>query len=128
MSDRGKIVIGLPIEVGIPSLYKGLFRMVRRFGAYDATIGNILRSFAYLPPKKRPCSEIAPGFSYYFDHMGFDYRAFKSELSKQFLIDQIKSGPFPAFGAIFNPEINFLARPRASKSYYNEKVSLKKLF
>jgi len=113
MSDRGRIVIGLPIEVGIPSLYKGVFRMVRRFGAYDATIGNILRSFAYLPPKHRPCSEIAPGFAYYFDHMGFDYRAFKSELDKHFQIERMKGGPFPAFGAVFNPEINFLVKPKA---------------
>ncbi|KAB2682961.1 MULTISPECIES: class I SAM-dependent methyltransferase [Brucella] len=113
LSDQGRIVIGLPVEVGIPSLYKGLFRMVRRFGAYDATIGNVLRSFAYLPPKERPCSEIAPGFGYYFDHMGFDYRAFRSELKKHFLVEQMKGGPFPAFGAAFNPEINFLAKLRA---------------
>ena len=113
LSDRGKVVVGLPVEVGIPSLYKGIFRMVRRYGAYDATIGNVLRSFAYLPPNERPCSEIAPGFGYYFDHMGFDYRAFKSELSKHFLIDEVKGGPFPALGAVFNPEINFLASLRA---------------
>jgi len=113
LSDRGKIVIGLPIEVGIPSLYKGLFRMVRRFGAYDARIGNILRSFAYLPPRHRPCGEIAPGFSYHFDHMGFDYRAFKADLRKHFVIDRMEGGPFPAFGALFNPEINFLVRPKA---------------
>lgn len=116
LSDRGRLIVGLPIEVGIPALYKGLFRMVRRFGAYDATIGNILRSFAYAPPEKRPCSEIAPGFAYYFDHMGFDYRVFRSALSKHFHIDQIKGGPFPAFGAIFNPEINFLARLKVSQN------------
>ena len=115
MSDRGRIVIGLPVEVGIPSLYKGLFRMVRRFGAYDATIWNILRSFAYSPPKDRPCSEIAPGFAYYFDHMGFDYRSFRSELKKHFLIERVMGGPFPAFGAIFNPEINFLVRLKDSQ-------------
>ncbi|KAB2749988.1 class I SAM-dependent methyltransferase [Brucella anthropi] len=120
LNDQGKIVIGLPVEVGIPSLYKGLFRMVRRFGAYDARIGNVLRSFAYAPPKERPCSEIAPGFAYYFDHMGFDYRAFASVLRKHFHIDQITGGPFPAFGAIFNPEINFLARPKASQRHVSE--------
>jgi len=66
-----------------------------------------------LPTKHRPCSEIAPGFAYYFDHMGFDYRAFKSELEKHFQIERMKGGPFPAFGAIFNPEINFLVRSKA---------------
>ncbi|WP_347888327.1 class I SAM-dependent methyltransferase [Nitrosomonas europaea] len=42
LTDNGNAVIGVPVEIGIPALYKGIFRMSRRFNTFDASIKNVL--------------------------------------------------------------------------------------
>lgn len=34
----GKLIIGVPVEVGVPALYKVIFRMSRKYGGFDANI------------------------------------------------------------------------------------------
>jgi SAM-dependent methyltransferase len=109
--SNGSAVIGVPIEIGIPALYKGIFRMSRRFGEFDASIKNVFLSVLCFPPKNRPVSEIAPGFSFHYEHMGFDYRYLKSLLIKCFVLKRVTSSPFSIFlGLWLNPEAYFHVR------------------
>jgi SAM-dependent methyltransferase len=110
LSGNGKAVIGVPIEIGIPALYKGIFRMSRRFGSYDASIKNVLLSLLRFPPKNRPLSEITPGFTYYYEHMGFDYRNLQSQLRAHFSLEKVITSPFYFLGQLLNPEVNFLVK------------------
>lgn len=108
LKPGGKAVIGVPVEIGIPALYKGLFRMMRRYGAFDADPGNILRCLAGRPPKHRPAAELAPGLNYYFEHLGFDYRRLTAQLGRYFKRPSITTSPFPFWGPWLMPEIYFI--------------------
>lgn len=114
--DNGSAIVGVPVEVGFPALYKGIFRITRRFGAFDASIKNILLSLFYFPPSNRTASEIAPGFSFYYEHMGFDYRKLQALLYSKFKIERVVAGPISFFGTWLNPEVNFLVRKANSLS------------
>ncbi|MCX2979880.1 class I SAM-dependent methyltransferase [Halieaceae bacterium IMCC14734] len=109
LKPDGKIVIGVPVEVGIPALYKGIFRMSRRYGGFDASLKNVVSAFLWRPPKTRPTHEIAPGFSYYFEHMGFDFRRFREILGGYFHPLKVSSSPFTALGTALMPEVYFVA-------------------
>jgi SAM-dependent methyltransferase len=105
LKPEGKIIVGVPVEVGIPALYKGLFRMSRRYGEFDANIKNVSRSFLFAPPKDRPVTEIAPRINYHLEHMGFDFRHLKEVLTQHFDLSGITTSPFSLFGSWFMPEI-----------------------
>lgn len=107
LKPGGEVVIGVPVEVGIPALYKGIFRMTRRFGAYDANPKNVFLSFIGSPPQDRPHGEIEPGFGYHFPHTGFDYREFSKTLAGYFDLKKVSTSPFHAPGTLFMPEVYF---------------------
>lgn len=94
LRDSGNAVIGVPIEIGLPALYKGIFRMSRRFGAFDASIKNVLLATLCSPPKERPVKEIAPGLPFHHDHLGFDYRQLRGSLNTCFKMQRVTSSPF----------------------------------
>ncbi len=108
LNSNGNAVIGVPIEIGVPALYKGIFRMARRFGAFDALIKNVLLAALCSPPKERPVSEIAPGFAFHYEHLGFDHRNLQALLHAQFSLQKVTTSPFSIFGLWLNPEANFL--------------------
>jgi len=110
LKSNGTAVIGIPIEIGVPALYKGVFRMSRRFGAFDASIKNVLLAALCSPPKERPVAEIAPGFAFHYEHMGFDYRKLQALLHAQFRLQKVVTSPFSIFGLWLNPEANFLVQ------------------
>lgn len=110
LRSNGNAVIGVPVEIGVPALYKGIFRMSRRFNAFDASIKNVLLAGLFSPPKDRPVSEIAPGFAFHYEHMGFDYRKLQALLHAQFKLQQVTTSPFSIFGTWLNPEVNFLVQ------------------
>jgi hypothetical protein len=66
LKPEGVVVIGVPHEIFIPALIKGIFRMSRRYGDFDAKAENILAATLGRPPRSRPTSEISPGLSYHF--------------------------------------------------------------
>ncbi|WP_019141913.1 class I SAM-dependent methyltransferase [Noviherbaspirillum massiliense] len=112
LKDRGLAVFGVPIEIGLPALYKGCFRMLRRFGEYDANPKNVLYSLIGIPLLNRPTAEIAPGFQFHFHHTGFDYRRLKNHLRKQFELLFVLCSPFPVLGRWLNPEIYFVTQKK----------------
>lgn len=112
MSSAGSAIIGVPVEIGLPALYKGIFRMSRRFGTFDATPKNVLLSLFGFPPKDRPASDITIGFPFYQDHMGFDYRHLRTLLCQQFQLQQVTSSPFSILGSWINPEVYLVVKKK----------------
>jgi SAM-dependent methyltransferase len=110
----GRCVIGVPNEIFLPALIKGLFRMVRRPGQFDTRPANVFRAVIGRPPADRPLGEIAPGLPYHFFHMGFDYRRLRRALSERFLVERTYGSPVPWGPLGVNFEVYFVARKRSS--------------
>ncbi len=108
LKPEGKAIIGVPHEIFLPALAKGVFRMCRRYGSFDASPANVLRAFIGCPPLDRPVAEIAPGFAFHFHHLGFDYRAFERQLQENFQVCKKWFSPIPPLGALLNSEVYFL--------------------
>lgn len=114
LTEQGRLVLGVPIEVGLPALYKGAFRMTRRYGEFDANIKNVLAAAMYRPPTERPIHRLDPGVEIYPMHMGFDHRTIVSLLTKRFELIGTTSSPFP-LGSALMPERYFVARPKPAR-------------
>lgn len=121
LRDNGIAIIGVPVEIHLPALYKGIFRMTRRYGDFDATPVNILKATLGLPPADRPVREITSGYSYHFHHLGFDYRRFRDLIArKRFTILKQSASPIPALGTWLNPEVYFIIQ----KSFKNSSMTV----
>jgi SAM-dependent methyltransferase len=110
LKPHGVAVIGVPHELFLPAILKGLFRVWRRPGKFDATFKNILAASCGRPPLHRPIAEIAPGVSYHFHHLGFDYRILERMLQDQLKLVDKWFSPFPILGFALNSEVYFLFR------------------
>jgi len=73
LRDHGNLLIGVPNEIYMISLIRGIFRMTRGYGDYVSNFKNVLLSTIGLPPKDRPVSLKIP-IPHFRYHMGFDYR------------------------------------------------------
>lgn len=107
-----EVIFGVPVEIGLPALYKGLFRMSRRFGAYDARPINVLRAVAGFPPKNRPLGLLPPDVEVHHEHLGFDHRIFRRHVSERFARTSASASPFGMLGTWLNPEAYFVVRKR----------------
>jgi SAM-dependent methyltransferase len=95
----GTLIVGVPVEVGPAALAKGLFRRVRRPGAFDARLDGIWTAVRGRPPVDRPVAEIAPGRPYHPHHLGFDHRRLARELEGRFRVVGRRGSPFGPLGA-----------------------------
>lgn len=112
LKEQGVFVVGVPHELYLPALFKGIFRMMRRFNAYDAQPMNILRCVLGFPPPVRPIAEISAGLPYHFEHLGFDYRKLKATLTETFVFIKTFCSPIKLLGTVLNSEIYFVMRKR----------------
>lgn len=112
LESDGAMIIGVPVEIGIPAIYKGLFRMTRRYGEFDANVKNVALAAVGRPPTERPLDEVEPGLRFHHHHTGFDFRAFRKTLADFFVIERVSASPFPPLGAWLNPEAYFVVRKR----------------
>ncbi|HZJ95839.1 MAG TPA: class I SAM-dependent methyltransferase [Thiopseudomonas sp.] len=108
LKPDGIFIVGVPNELFFAAIYKGLFRMVRRFGEFDATPGNILKCSLGQPPTARPIGEISPGMQYHFHHLGFDHRQLRKLLTQKFECQKIVFSPFRFLGLWGSPEIYYV--------------------
>jgi SAM-dependent methyltransferase len=111
LRPQGRVIIGVPVEIGIPALYKGLFRMARRYGRFDASPRNVWLSMIGSPPQERAVAEIAPGFRFYFEHLGFDWRSLRQILLNEFVVVDTVSSPL-TLGSWCMPEIYFVLKKK----------------
>ncbi|MCC2972289.1 methyltransferase domain-containing protein [Massilia sp. IC2-476] len=114
LREDGEAVFGVPVEVGLPALYKGMFRMSRRYGAYDAKPMHVLKATLGMPPKDRPIGYLPPDVEVHNEHMGFDHRVFRKALGEQFALTKASASPFPLLGTAICPEAYFVVRKRAA--------------
>lgn len=108
LKDGGTFFVGVPNELFVPALVKGLFRMARRYGAFDARFGNVLRAAIGRPPERRPVKEIASGLPYHFHHLGFDHRRLRTLLSDN--LDLVRQFGSPTSVNLFDSEIYFILK------------------
>ena len=108
----GIVVIGVPHEIFLPALAKGVFRMLRRYGAFDASPRNVLAAAVGRPPRQRPSYMTRAGFEFHREHLGFDYRVFSRMLREYFVLERTWYSPFASLRSAFNFEVYFLARKR----------------
>jgi SAM-dependent methyltransferase len=114
IKPEAEVIFGVPVEVGLPALYKGLFRMTRRFGAFDASPINVLRASIGFPPKNRPLGLLPPDVEVHHEHLGFDHRVFRRHISARFSRTKASASPFRILGTWFNPEAYFVVKKRAA--------------
>jgi SAM-dependent methyltransferase len=108
LKPAGIAVIGVPHELFLPALFKGVFRASRRYGEFDAIPGNIFKALTGHPPLQRPVAEIHPGLRYHFHHLGFDFRVLEHTLMQDFQLRRKWFSPVPMLGAVLNSEVYFL--------------------
>ena len=109
LNDNGNLFIGVPNEIFLISLIRGIFRMTRSYGDYDSNFKNIFLSTIGLPPKDRPISLKIP-IPYFRFHMGFDYRKLKKQLSGKFNIVSIFGSPFSILPLFLNTEVYMICK------------------
>jgi len=107
LKPAGSLIIGVPNELYFAALYKGLFRIFRRRGEFDATPTNVFNCVIGKPPATRPVSEISPGQNYHFHHLGFDHRKLKSKFSN-FTLQKCIFSPFSILGTWCSPEVYYV--------------------
>lgn len=110
LKEGGLFVVGVPNELFVPALLKGLFRMKRRYGTYDARPRNVLRAALGRPPARRPVRMISHDLPYHFHHLGFDHRRLRAQLSETF--DPISEFGSPVKNQLFGTEIYFVLAKR----------------
>lgn len=116
LAPGGTCVIGVPNEIFLPALLKGLFRMLRRPGQFDTRLANVARATFGRPPVDRPLGEIAPGLPYHFFHLGFDHRRLQGTLAARFRLERVYGSPFPWAPIAVNSEVYFVARTRGEQA------------
>jgi SAM-dependent methyltransferase len=116
LKPGGLAVVGVPNELYSPALLKGMFRMGRRYGEFDARPGNVVRATLGQPPADRPVVEIAPGLPYHPHHLGFDHRRLEHALCSRFALVERWFSPLPFGGPALNTEVYFLLRKPAPEA------------
>jgi 2-polyprenyl-3-methyl-5-hydroxy-6-metoxy-1,4-benzoquinol methylase len=94
LQENGKIVVSVPIEVGIASLVKNIIRIFIKQLERDTSFRNIMKALFYKKVKRYEKD------SYIFTHIGFNYKKLESVFKQEKLIIIKK---------VFSP-ISFLGR------------------
>jgi SAM-dependent methyltransferase len=109
LAPGGRLVCGVPVEVGPPALAKGLFRRARRPGSFDARLRGIAGATLGRAPAARPVEAIAPGRAYHPHHLGFDHRRLLARLRRRFRIERRRGSPFGGPLSAVNAELYIVA-------------------
>lgn len=106
LADKGNVLIGVPIEIGLPALLKNTFRLWNP-KAHHLTVQNYFKAFLG-QPIARKAGKLHPDLKYIFPHVGFDYRRFEQMLGKYFNIRERRFSPTPLFGSLLNNEVYYI--------------------
>lgn len=100
-----KLIISVPIEVGLSSLVKNLIRILASQTHSNTNFLNILRGFLYLKIKR-------PNKKYNNSHIGFNYLNFIDFLKNRQKIDIIDLyySPFNILRGIINSQVYIIAK------------------
>lgn len=104
LAPGGRLVVGVPVEIGPVALLKGLFRALRRPGDFDGRWRGILAAARGRPPSERFTAELAPGRFYHPHHLGFDHRRLRRDLEARFGPVRQSGSPLPFAPVLLNSE------------------------
>lgn len=104
LSPGGHLVMSVPVEGGIPSLVKNIFRRARYGGRGVYSSKNIIRSALWKEvPEAREGSD-------YLTHMGFYYHDLLDLIDDRFFRLKLLPSPFKFLPATLNSQIFIVAR------------------
>ena len=107
LSDHGRLVITVPIEIGLSALFKYAYRWLKRPGYDNLNIINYLKSIFGLRIERK-VSQLPQNLNYIFSHVGFDHRHFEARLARFFLIKEKACYPFPPLGTVLNNTLYYV--------------------
>lgn len=113
LEPGGRLVIGVPVEVGPPALAKGLFRRLRRPGSPDARWREIVAAALGRPRPERALASLGERLPYHPFHLGFDHRRLIAKLAPRFRLEARRGSPFRWAPILCNSELYLLARRAA---------------
>ena len=95
---KSKIIISVPIEIGLSSFFKNIIRVISNQSHENLSISNFLKSILYMKINRGKKK-------YYKSHIGFNYLDLKKKLNKNFKIEEISYTPFDFFKSLLNSQI-----------------------
>ncbi len=110
VAPGGVAVIGVPNEIHLMGLLKGLFRMARRYGEHDAVPRRVLAAALGRPEEDR-WERALDGEPYIFEHVGFDHRRLRAALEEHLVVTEVYASPFPFLPLALGSEIYFVCEP-----------------
>ena len=126
LADDGKLIMSVPIEVGIPSLIKNTIGFIkkifmdkqRRYYS-DITLKNYIKALFGLPCNRTV--ENLGGVEHIYGHIGFNHKKFESQLSNYFKIEHKEYSPINFFGEHLNFQIFYVCQKLFKKNKFSKK-------
>ncbi len=107
LAPGGRLLISVPVEIGVSALAKNLVRWANRQTQEGTNLGTVLAATLGLTARIRRHSRDG----YIDSHLGFDYRQLRRRLQREgFVIEQERFGPMPWLGAALNSQVFWLCR------------------
>lgn len=113
LASSASFVVGVPNELHAMAAAKGMFRMFRRYGDFDARVAAVTRAALGIPHRRRLRTTIGPALPYYPHHLGFDHRMLARLLAEQFDVVRTFGSPLAALPLACNAELYFVCRKRS---------------
>jgi SAM-dependent methyltransferase len=120
LAPGGKLVVSVPVEIGLPLLLKQAARRVagwRKIGHYPGTSPYSFRELAASLFAGSTQHIERPVFSYtggspFHDHKGFNWMVLKERLARQFDLERVLASPFTWLGPRLATQAWFVLRRR----------------
>lgn len=109
LADNGSIILSVPMETGLSSLLKNLFRLMKGEPHGGLTPGNIIRSLFSMKVDRKPGDS-----GYIATHVGFNYREMEALLGRTgLLVVQKAYSPLPLTGPLINSQVIYVLKKKA---------------
>lgn len=105
LDENGQILISVPIEIGISSFFKNIFRLVKSHGDYsNLTFQNLINALLCRSVNRSENQKLS-GLDYYFSHVGFNHKSFIKIIQNHFRIIKIYYSPINFLKGFLNNSI-----------------------
>lgn len=106
LSNGGRLLISVPIEIGFPSLIKNIRRMGFG-GSFSGNLKNTLKCFLGME-----VPEIRNAEGYISSHVGFNHKKLEALFHNQFEIVKRRNSPFGKLNSQLNSQVFYLLKKR----------------
>jgi SAM-dependent methyltransferase len=109
LAHNGRVVFSVPIEIGIPALFKNLFRFIKNRDYDNLSFIKYSRTIFCLPVP-RNTDQTLGNIPYIYSHIGFNHNTFESTVKTYFTIESKHCSPIHFLGPAFNNTIYYCCR------------------